>query len=229
MRVLLIAMSIAAAVAAALFAWPVAPPGVQATYGPATDATSEFTLGPTLSLRNDGLRRVEASSAAPTRASRLDPRDVVARIEAGALQGADAIKTLRRLSDAQLRKLDLGRLLAAPVATGDDDVFLALRQIRLQTRDLTALDRVVLDCATAGTMCGRAVAQYLLATRRGSWPRPQAFLEQGFRRGADARETCALAMARLGTRIPSRYLGWVLKSQELSKTTRLRIETHLTR
>lgn len=153
-------------------------------------------------------------------APRLSTEDALTRLRAGTLKGREAVQALRRLPAEQLAELDLVGILQPVVAQMDYRTLRALRDMPLQPRDLDVLDRTVLDAAAKGQARDWAIIQYLGATGRQRWPAPQALLEEGFRRGGSALETCAQALTRLGGQVPAEYLRWVLDTYEPSDRTR---------
>ena len=162
-------------------------------------------------------------------APRLSPEDALARLRSGELASGEALPLLRRLTPEQLAALDLGEVLESSVAQMDYRTLRALREIPLQPRDVDLLDGAVLGAAAAGKARDWAVGQYLESTKRGTWPAQQGFLEAGFRRGGAALETCALALARFGGRVPADYFLLVLDTYELSKSTAERLRRQANR
>ena len=152
-------------------------------------------------------------------APRLSAADALAGLRSGTLRGAEAVQALRGLPAEQLADLDVAGILAPVIAEMDYRTLRSLREIPLQPRDVDLLDRTVLDAAAAGKAHDWAVVQYLQGTQRTAWPAPQVFLEEGFRRGGQALETCALALRRVGGQVPGEYFRWVIETYELSEAT----------
>jgi len=162
-------------------------------------------------------------------APRLSPEDALKRLRSGDLRGAEAVQVLRRLPPEQLAGIDLVAVLTPAVAEMDYRTLRAMRDIPLQPRDVDALDRVALDAAAAGNARDWAVGQYLYATQRATWPEQQVFLEEGFRRGGTALETCAQTLTRIGGQVPKEYFQWVLDTYDLSEGTTKRLQAYVAR
>lgn len=155
-------------------------------------------------------------------APRLEPEQAVQRLQSGEASSQEVLALLKNLPPELRADLDLGRLLAPIVATGDYQALRMLGQVAVTSRDLTLLDRAAIEGMIAGKFHEWAVQQYLNGTGRGQWPAGQGLVEAALAAGDPARATAAMSLRRLNP--PKDYVAWVLESYDLNEATRKKLE-----
>ena len=154
-------------------------------------------------------------------APRLGPEEAKARLESGQASAQEVMGLLKRLPADQRAGLDLGALLAPVVASGDYRAMQVLRQVAIEPRDVTLLDRAAIEGLVGGKLNEWTFHQYLDATGRGSWPAAQPLLEVALSEGEPARSAAVMTLRRLAP--PKDYVAWVLESYDLPEATRERL------